>query len=71
MQRKWITSVFIFIGAILLIVSSGIESSASEVYTVWFKIAGLIILMTGLYRAAKNKSNSKENIENDENRRMD
>lgn len=63
MKYKWLTPTLIGIGAILLIFSSGIEPKADGRQTIAFKIAGLILLMIGIYRASRVKPSEENDFE--------
>lgn len=68
MRSKWLIPILIFVGAVLLLLSSTLNhSSVSEKANVWLKIAGLIILMIGLYKASKRSTiPHKENKDDEE-----
>lgn len=66
MKFKWLTVVLIIVGAGLLIFSSGIEPAANGPKTIWFKIAGLIMLMAGIYRASRVKPAQNDEINEDQ-----
>lgn len=68
MRKKWLTIVLLAVGAGLIIFASGIEPKAYGEKTVGFKIAGLIMLMYGIYRASRVKPEvfSEEVIEENE-----
>lgn len=68
MKSNWLTFVLILIGGILLLFASAMNEPLNSSRTLWFKIAGIIILMTGVYRAYKGSAKNESNPENDEDR---
>jgi|GEM_PF-2090871 len=68
MRFKWLTLVLIIVGAVLLIFSSGIEPRADGKQTIGFKIAGIILLMFGIYRASKVKPEQNQEIDENQDR---
>lgn len=60
MRGKWWILVLIVLGAVILILASGLGSYIPERKITGFKIAGLLMLMFGLYKVSRpNKSTSK------------
>jgi len=68
MRFKWLTLVLIIVGAVLLIFFSGIEPRAVGKQTIGFKIAGIILLMFGIYRASKVKPEQNQEIDENQDR---
>lgn len=66
MKAKHLTLLLLVIGAGLIIFSSGIEPKAYGEKTIGFKIAGLILLMYGIYRASRVKPDVIEDEENED-----
>lgn len=65
-MKKWITPALIIVGAILLFGASRIDSGLTTSSTIWFKIAGLLAIFLGIYRATKVVKTYSENENNDD-----
>lgn len=64
MVKKWMIPIFIGAGAVLLIFSSVIEPKSNGEHTLWFKIAGLILIMIGIYKASQVKPEQQTDDDN-------
>lgn len=65
MKYKWLTPVLIFVGGIVLIYAFRIDPNLNSKETVWLKVAGIVILMMGMYRASKRTNIDEEERGND------
>lgn len=68
MNAKWITPTVLFIGAVILIFASVADSKVGEENVLWLKIGGLIILMTGIYRASRRTDSSEQHEQDHDDR---
>lgn len=65
-MKKWVTPVLIIVGAILLFGASSLDSGKTDSFRVGFKIAGLLIIFWGIYRATKVVRSHTENFDDDD-----
>ncbi len=65
MKLKWLTVVLIIVGAVLLIIATGISAEVTKATKTGFQIAGIIFLMAGIYRASQRSGGPKEKEDED------